>query len=499
LDTHYFNQVLSIADGVVTISIYVKANGYNYFTIRDASNSNTYAKFDLNLGLTETTGSAAISSAIDSVGNGWFRCSLTLNRVAGGSNNLIFYTNNTYTNAAIYSGDGISGIYIQDAQINEGPTAKPYFPTTNRQDVPRLDYSNGCPCLLLEPQRTNSLLYSEQFDNAYWGKGNASISANSTTSPDGTQNADSLLEQAVSGIHYVGKTVSAVAGSYTFSGFIKQNTRQFGGFRAIVNGFANRYFVLLDLSNGSVVSTNTVGSGVTWSHSVESFANGWYRLSVSATHTSGNIDLSFSPSDSESPTYSAGLPNYTGDASKSIYIWGAQLEQGSYPTSYIPTTSAAVTRVADDCNKADVSSLLGSATGAAMIDFVLDGPDANGNIPITLGVDTNNLIYFWFRTNGSISLDIYQGGSLQGQIQVASPAFSYGTRYKAAFAWANNDFVLYINGVNKGTDTSGLAPTPTKIWLAQYVSGNYKGAKINQTILFPTRLTNTELAALTTL
>jgi hypothetical protein len=339
--------------------------------------------------------------------------------------------------------------------------------------------------------------YSEQFDNAWWATGNSSISANSTTSPDGTQNADSLVEQAVSGIHYVGKTLSAVAGSYTFSGFIKQNTRQYGGFRAIVNGFANRYFVLLDLSNGSVVSTNTVGSGVTWSHSVESFANGWYRLSISATHTSGNIDLSFSPSDSASPTYSFGLPSYTGDASKSIYIWGAQVEAGSYPTSYIPTTSASVTRVADAAYKTGISSLIGQTEGTLFVEYQSTNNGGNGEriMAISNGTAANRIVLF--DQLGKIRIYTATGSAVQWDI---TTVINTNGHHKIAVGYKNNDAVLYIDGAQITTDSSYSVPACSAVYIGTSEAyGVSLAGVINQAAIFKTRLTNAQLAELTTL
>jgi len=95
------------------------------------------------------------------------------------------------------SSTGTRSVFVWGAQLNIGSTAKPYFPTTDRLDVPRLTYQNGgggCPSLLLEKQSTNILSYSEQFENAYWGTLNSTITPNNIISPDGTQNADKFVE-----------------------------------------------------------------------------------------------------------------------------------------------------------------------------------------------------------------------------------------------------------------------------------------------------------------
>ena len=190
---------------------------------------------------------------------------------------------------------------------------------------------------------TNLLTRSEELENSSWAQSNLTVTSNQIESPNGNDDAEQLTEQAISGVHYVGQSISsASAGTYTFSAFLKQGTQRYGGFRAVTNGFTNRHFVLLDLSDGSVASTNTVGSGITWTYNVVTFSNGWYRLSITGTHSSGNIDISIAPSDSASPTYSLGLPTYLA-TNKNIYAWGAQVNEGSTAGPYIPTLATAQT------------------------------------------------------------------------------------------------------------------------------------------------------------
>jgi hypothetical protein len=195
-------------------------------------------------------------------------------------------------------------------------------------NVPRLDYTNGsCPSILVEPQRTNLLLRSQEIDNVAWVR-NASptITANASISPDGTLNADNFSTTAsASGVYQVPAVISG--GTYTFSVYIKN----------ISNATNIRIGCDLNPSTGFVdynAVTNTIYStgGSIISSSVESAGNGWYKIKASY-NTTGivNTFIIFSLSSS---TF-----NYS--------IWGAQLEAGSYATSYIPTTSASVTRNAD--------------------------------------------------------------------------------------------------------------------------------------------------------
>ena len=253
-------------------------------------------------------------------------------------------------------------VLIWGVQLEQGLAATDYIEsgaTTGKagllEDEPRFDYSGGasCPSLLLEPQRSNLLPYSEYFGASNWTKTNVAVTDNATTSPEGVDNAVQITESASGlNVYAPSDTLSGSASSYTYSAFLKQGSLRYGGIRAIVNGFANRFFVNVDLQEGTITDTDTTGTGVTWSYDIEDYGSGWYRVWISGTNTSGNIDLAIGLSNSATPTFLSGLPYYTGTGSDYIYAYGAQAEAGSYPTSYIPNHSGgSVTRGEDDINK----------------------------------------------------------------------------------------------------------------------------------------------------
>jgi hypothetical protein len=192
-------------------------------------------------------------------------------------------------NSTSYNGNGTGFVYVQNAQRNIGATAKPYFPTTDRLNVPRLTYQNGgggCPSLLLEKQSTNYVKYSEDFTQSDWQKSGATITANSIISPDGTQNATRV--QFSAGSRYVYQTISGVpAGSVTISCYIKGASVQNIGFS---DGNAN--------PNQITLTTE------------------WQRYTFTFTYSSGGIGIQFD-------NYFGVMPN---QESKDFYIWGAQLE-----------------------------------------------------------------------------------------------------------------------------------------------------------------------------
>jgi hypothetical protein len=379
--------------------------------------------------------------------------------------------------------------YAWGAQSNIGSTAKPYFPTTDRLNVPRLTYQNGgggCPSLLLEKQSTNIFAYSEQFDQSTWTKQNSSVTANATTSPDGTQNADKFIASNANVFHAMYGFGGTLTGSYTMSVYAKKSEYDF---LVLHDQFSSTFNAVFNLNTGAVVS----GSGA----SIENIGNGWYRCIVTFNGGGNSVITSLSPS----PTSSAGT-NYLGDGTSGIFIWGAQLEAGSYVTSYIPSTSASATRVADFATTNNISSLFGSTEGSFFIEMTADFTNTNGSIPLFLRSSINSTFnratYLQFGS-GTIALNVYLAGALEASI--FSGTYTQGQKLKIAFAYKQNDFVLYINGSLIGTDTSGnISASLAFIDLGTYnlaaSTFQYNGT-ISEAVLFPTRLTNAELAQLT--
>jgi len=469
----YLIQSLAQA-GVQTASIYAKASDSDWLYLQAVGTSTASCYFDLINGTTGSTGSL-IDKSIELIGNGWYRCSITYNQ--------------TLSNFRIYPAEANSlsassgSVFIQDAQLVEGTTAKPYFPTTDRLNVPRLDYSNGCPSLLLEPQRTNLRTHSDDFNNI--SPSNVTVTSNDTTSPDGTANADKLTPSGT-GFHTVGNTISVTAGQkYTISVFYKYGTHKNIGF------YDNN-------TSGSEITINLETNAFTLAANVDDggivpYGNGWYRAYATFTAASSNmVNYIIFRNDANNGNYTA-----TGAYS---YFYGWQIEQGSYSTSYIPTTSAAVTRVADAAYKTGISSLIGQTEGTMFLDFVLDSVDGLNDFRFSVseGALYNNEIFIGM-TNGYLRAFMQESGSAVYDSGNISPIV--GTRYKMALAYANNDVVFYVNGTQKNTSSSATIPNTDEITIGNRTDSKAMVVKetVNQAALFKTRLTNTELAALTTL
>ena len=394
-----------------------------------------------------------------------------------------FTADSTTTNLIIGgfgSWTGSEAIYVAFPQANIGATAKPYFPTTDRLNVPRLTYQNGgggCPSLLLEKQSTNVILYSEQFDNAAWSKSNVTITANNTTSPDGTQNAD--LSTATAGGELLQGVVLSTSTSYTFSFYVKKGTASDAKYR--VYNFDAGVNVVAPTSYISQTSTSD------WVRVVVSFTTG-------ATGTNYGIYLL--------DQTSAGT----------MYFWGAQLEASSYVTSLIPTTSASATRVADVAQKTGISSLIGQTEGVIYWEGIIPVRNESGFasnstslINSARNVNTNSGFSIqYIETTNSVNALLFVGdGTVNPKISLAASSLAIGTYVKIAFAYKSGDSALYVNGnlSQSSNNTFTSSTSISEIWLndLNVYFGYPSSGTVNEVILFPTRLTNAELASLTTI
>jgi len=337
---------------------------------------------------------------------------------------------------------------------------------------------------------------SEDFTNANWDQTNCTITANDTTSPDGTQNADKLTTTSTSGENEVRfssfSIVGNVGSSYTTTVYAKKGTANFLRIRNLFvqNGgtVGNAWF---NLNTGAVA---TVQSSQT--ASIENVGNGWYRCVltgvVGAAGALNLIDIGFTDTDAT---------NYP-TTSVNGYFWGAQAEASSYPTSYIPTTTASATRVADACYKTGISSLIGQTEGVLFAEFDMTTNANSGAYQtiINIATDANNSIDI-LKNNTTSELYIFAING--GVIQVNSVGIA-GTnilgRHKIALAYKSNDYVCYLDGVQVFTDTSASVPACSNLYLGAYLgASNQLGGTIGEAVLFPTRLTNAELASLTTI
>jgi hypothetical protein len=483
---------------IYNYSYYAKKGSTNFAKIRFsgtafASVANSPI-FNLNTGaIVSGTGT------IQDVGNGWYRISATATAESSASGVV---TVDIPSSTGVWPNGNFAGtefIYIWGAQLNIGSTAKPYFPTTDRLNVPRLTYQNGgggCPSLLLEKQSTNLVTYSEQFDDAAWTKVLSTITANDTTSPDGTQNAD-LLTTTNTGICYIYQLLSGTSGAYSASMYVKNGNNNY--FALNVQGSTGNWAVaIFDLTNGSLgqYAQGANGGFVYVNHTITNVGNGWYRCVLNYTTTQSTYFCPMFAPLKTGNSFSAAYGEAQNNANnKTMYVWGAQVEASSYPTSYIPTTSASATRIADSCFKTGISSLFGTNQGTFFIDFVYYGSEQFSYLfDVTDSSNVNR--FLMYDSNGSGLFYFYDSG----YSQITTVQFTKGQRYKIAVKYNSSGTIWYVNGVLSATGTVSFALQMAQVYLGiRYSLTDNTGMQVNQTIVFPTALTSTELVSLTTI
>ena len=365
-------------------------------------------------------------------------------------------------------------------------------------NVPRLDYSNGtCPSLLVEPQRTNLITYSSTFTNAIWTQDNSSLTSG-FTSPSGAADAFKLIESATTAVHNIYITfLSLTLGNYTTSIYIKKGER----FKVAIADRNSGVYVSYNLNTGTIIdSLLLVGT-------IESLDNDWYRLTAT---TSSSVSVYVPQFFILQDSYTTGIPitlPYLGDGTSGIYIWGAQLEEATYATSYIPTTSAAVTRNADAISKTGISSLIGQTEGTLFFDGIVNNiQNASSNIINTNKNPTTISSFSLIKINATnkINFEQYLGnGTFANIALVSTNAFANGIRTKVAVRYKSGNFAMYINGNLEATSSSTFTNIGVKSELflndAVTVFAFQESVSFNSVVLFPNILTNAELASLTTI
>jgi hypothetical protein len=486
---HQINRLSVVASSQCAMSIYAKADGVTTLTILDGGTANNGSIFNLST-VTVTNVGTGVGTMV-SVGDGWYRC-ITIVTTTG----FRLYCPNTSSSA----GDGTSGIYIWGAQIEAGETATEYIPTIASirtkfagitqdgllaSNIPRIDYPplGGCPSILVEPARTNLVLYSEEFDNASWSKSGTTISPNTTTSPSGTTTADKIVEVTAASLPRVspiGTVVTLVP--HTITTFAKASERTQIRIVADSSAAKSAYY---DLINGTVVN---VGASAT--ASITLYNNGWYRCIL--TYTPSVIGNGFYIATAE-----AGNTIASGDNTKGVFLWGAQIEAGSNATSYIPTTTAPVPRAADVIRNLSATTLIGQTQGTMYAEIDIKAFDIGAFFTISDGTSVNYIQMYTFNNN-RIYCDIY-ASSVASNINTGITPLSVGT-YKVAFAYQSGNSYLYINGAQVGAT---LAATFTfgsmgKVNIGTgYADSTFFNNRIKSAILFKTRLTPDQCILLT--
>lgn len=439
----------------------------------------------------------------------------------------IILTANAYSSSKIYaikptgsSGDQTCTRSSSGSRVNSSGLIE-----LVNNNIPRLTYSgSSCPQFLFEPQRINSLVQSNGFGTT-WTLNAATVTASQGTSPDGTNNAWKLNEDTSNGTHDVrqASAVNVTAGTrYTISVFVKPAERNQV---ALQTNIGSAYdFTRFNLTGTGSVYPASIQPGHT--ASISQVGNGWFR--IIDTVLAGTSEPKYFSINLQSSSINT-TPNdsYTGtSATAGVYIYGAQIEAGNYPTSYIPTTTAAVTRIADNSGGNGftnggnpLSSSIGQNEGTIYYEFT---PSQNmpmstsSRILTALAPNTNAV-------SGSVAITLNGDNRFQFSIYSATSAVLINTvitsfpspvtasqSYKIAFAYSSSNSKAYINGsqvlsnaVTASTwalnGITGSQGPMNNIWLTNDSYFSPDNQKEFKTVaIYKTRLTDAELIALTT-
>jgi len=350
--------------------------------------------------------------------------------------------------------------------------------------------------LLIEEARTNLVLYSEQVDNAAWNKRAVTVTQNAGAAPNGTLTADKIIPSATTENHYVASISSVSSGDvYTSTVSVKADGYNFAKLQRARNNWATGSTVIINLVSGEF-------SALDGNVFVEKLTDGWFRIGVVGTvDADGLAGFLIGPTDSL-----GGIVNTTGDGVKGIFLWGGQFEKGSFPTSYIPTTSAQVTRAADEV-------------------FKIGGPeysDQEGTFllkysSVSLSSDAARLVSI----DGNVSSEkeylqvlINQYSELEFNVASVFRGQDYGNRQINIGGRGSNPIVVVaysqqkirLSGINGEGDvvTTEVDVVPGFLNGSNYIrflrqriyGGNYNTGTLESVRYFPTKLTEFEIATL---
>jgi len=363
---------------------------------------------------------------------------------------------------------------------------------TAANDVPRFDYDPvtlAARGLLIEEQRTNLLTWSEDFSNAVWTKNNLNVTTNTVVSPDGTTTADKLRELSLTNVQYfLRQDCTFSTGNHTTSVYAKAEERNWLYFE-LGNTYAN-----VNLLNGTVGDTGQFSTGWTFiSAAAVSVGNGWYRCSITSNCTIAG-------------TYSGLKINiasanntivYSGTANNGFYVWGAQLEAGAFPTSYIPTTSATATRAADlaSMTGTNFSSWYNATEGTLFAQANLISSSYTIGVLIDVGAGGAFGTTEYIAWSGSA----WRLAPNSTPINVTS-SVTTSSMAKVAAGMKVNDSVISANGLVGITDTNcniASSPTTLSIGKAGWTAGNYFNGWIQRIVYWPVRVSNSQLQFIT--
>jgi hypothetical protein len=434
-----------------------------------------------------------ILSSIDA--NKSYKISFNINDYSGGNFFITFGGNDNTIN---FNANGDYSVYINPLnRVNDifylrgsgfsGSITNVSVKEATINNLARVDYTDGTSSLLVEPQRTNLITYSEELYST------SNVTSSNTISPDGTLNGLKINETTSTSQHYSTSYAASVVDDgtiYTVSFYIKKGTYDLVKVYTQSSRISASIWITFSTESTSVNGSDVVSG----SNFMEDAGNGWYRVGFSATASAtGEVSIYLPPKD---------LTTYVGDVSQYTEYWGAQLEEGSYATSYIPTEGSTVTRLQDQYEKTGISNLINSEEGVLFVEMAALADDETKR-EITLSDGSSvNYVLIRFNSGGSNKIytrvDVDSGGGLQYWDLDSSHTIT--NTNKIAIRWGASNFATFINGVKVGSQLSGSsfsADTLNELNFDNGTGGSPFNGKVKQLQVYGTALTDDELTILT--
>jgi hypothetical protein len=516
---HIDGTAISNTGPVQTHSVYVKANGYTKVGLREGAVSGASATFNLTTVAVisqNSTASTVSNSAITSVGNGWYRISTTYTG-SGLSRIEVWILPDSYTTGDVtsfsWAGNGTSGMFIWGAQVAARSILTAYTATTTSVvstyvpvlltaggGQPRFDHNpttSESLGLLFELQKTNQITYSTDF--SLQSVTNANVYNNAIIAPDGTLTGAMIQDNSTNGQHGIIRTYAVTSGqNNTTTVYLKYGTQRYVSL-VYPSATSTRLWATFDLLNGTITGS--------WANvaTITAVGNGWYRCSVvEAAGATGSayLELQFNstgvnpswPTTTQPAAY-AGIGSY-------FYAWGMQGEAGAFPSSYIPTTSAAATRASDvaTMSGSNFSSWYNNSEGTfyTEVSFALAPYNVSNtyHFECSDGTSNNRLIGF---TGGSVaSLFVTPYGQTGAVSIYTAAAPSVNISYRCGFLIETNNFAVTASAVVPQTDNSGLMPAVDRMNIgSNYSSTEQLNGWLKKLSYYPQAVTSAQLQALT--
>ena len=517
----YVNGLTGNIGEEYTLSVYAKAGTASFLGIaeefsRSGVNTKAFTYFDLSSDEVSLSHENHVAD-IQSIGDQWYRCSITFTVVTASVLGPLFYISDvvgtTDASSTVPSG---SSIYVWGAQLEQRDSVTAYTPTNGNPitkyqpqlmfaspDQPRFDHdvlTGESKGLLIEEERANLVQDSEFIEdissNGTWWNQTATVSSvekNQTISPSGEVDATKIIyntNQTSGGLVMKYHTNTSVGDIFTGSVYLKAGTldKVYFYFNARDNdeNSVASPAIIANLSSGVIESTQDSGGMTISDSSIDDVGNGWYRIAMTSTVITGVDIISLG-------IYMSGGPTNSNAVYDHFFVWGAQLEAGSFATSYIKTSGASATRSADNASITgeNFSSWYRQDEGSLYSEVNTLADSSASRISMSDGTSSNRI----FISNGIYPLYVNKNGNIQVREESSAIINAYSKR---AAGLKKDDFAISIDGGEPLIDTAGELPLVDRLaFSTSHTSDNHVNGHIKKLAYYPQRLTNEQLQNLT--